>query len=69
MSEATMHDNGVAALLEVAGLELSSVRPDGSLPVLRGVVTNLIAGALLLGVGIACLLKGRANRRKQGAGP
>ena len=38
-------------------------------PLLRGVVTNLIAGSLLLGVGIACLLKGRANRRKQGTGP
>ena len=38
-------------------------------PALRGIVTNLIAGSLLLGVGIACLLKGRANRRKTGAGP
>ncbi len=38
-------------------------------PVVRGVVTNLIAGVLLLGVGVACLLKGRANRRRKGTGP
>ena len=37
-------------------------------PALRGIVTNLIAGSLLLGVGIACLLKGRAVRRQKAAG-
>ncbi len=37
-------------------------------PLLRGVVTNLIAGALLLGIGIAAVLKGRANIRKRGSG-
>lgn len=45
------------------------VRETPQVPVLRGVVTNVIAGSLLLGVGIACLLKGRADRRKKGAGP
>ncbi len=45
------------------------VRETPQVPVLRGVVTNLIAGSLLLGVGVACLLKGRANRRMKGAGP
>ena len=45
------------------------VRETPQVPVLRGVVTNLIAGSLLLGVGLACLLKGRADRRRKGAGP
>ncbi len=45
------------------------VRETPQVPLMRGVVTNLIAGSLLLGVGLACVLKGRANRRKQGAGP
>ena len=44
------------------------VRETPQVPLLRGVVTNLIAGSLLLGVGIAALLKGRANLRKQGSG-
>ena len=35
-------------------------------PAVRGIVTNLIAGSLLLGVGVACVLKGRSNIRKQG---
>jgi hypothetical protein len=45
------------------------VRETPQVPVLRGVVTNLIAGALLLGIGVASILKGRANRRGTGAGP
>jgi hypothetical protein len=44
------------------------VRETPQVPVLRGVVTNVIAGSLLLGVGVACLLKGRANRRQKGTG-
>ncbi|KPJ90446.1 MAG: hypothetical protein AMS18_10905 [Gemmatimonas sp. SG8_17] len=44
------------------------VRATPQVPVLRGVVTNLIAGSLLLGVGIASLLKGRADRRGKGTG-
>jgi len=45
------------------------VRETTMVPLLRGIVTNLIAGTLLLGVGIACVLKGRANIRKESAGP
>jgi hypothetical protein len=44
------------------------VRETPMVPALRGVVTNLIAGALLLGIGIAAVLKGRANIRKRGSG-
>jgi hypothetical protein len=45
------------------------VRETPRVPALHGVITNLIAGSLLLGVGLASILKGRANRRKKGAGP
>ena len=45
------------------------VRETPQVPVLRGVVTNIIAGSLLLAVGIASILKGRANIRKTGTGP
>jgi hypothetical protein len=45
------------------------VRETPQVPALRGVVTNVIAGSLLLGVGIASVLKGRANIRKKGTGP
>ena len=42
------------------------VRETPQVPLSRGIVTNLIAGALLLGAGIISILKGRANRRKKG---
>ena len=45
------------------------VKETPQVPLLRGMVTNLIAGSLLLGVGVAALLKGRANRRKMGTEP
>jgi threonine/homoserine/homoserine lactone efflux protein len=35
-------------------------------PQLHGVVTNLIAGILLLGVGVISILRGRANLRRRG---
>ena len=41
------------------------VRETPQVPAARGIVTNLIAGALLLGVGIASILRGRANSRKR----
>ena len=41
------------------------VRETPQVPLTRGIVTNLIAGALLLGVGIGSFLKGRANSRKK----
>ncbi len=45
------------------------VKETPQVPLLRGIVTNLIAGSLLLGVGVAALFKGRANRRKMGSEP
>lgn len=41
------------------------VRANPLVPLLHGVVANIIAGVLLLGAGIACFLKGRANKRKK----
>jgi predicted metal-binding membrane protein len=41
------------------------VRANPLVPLLRGVVTNIIAGVLLFGAGIACFLKGRANKLKK----
>ena len=35
-------------------------------PLIRGIVTNLIAGSLLLGIGVLSILKGRANQRRKG---
>ena len=40
------------------------VRETAQVPLLRGVVTNLIAGTLLLGVGVISILKGRVNQRR-----
>lgn len=34
-------------------------------PLVRGVVTNIIAGLLLLGAGIFCIVKARINKKKQ----
>jgi len=45
------------------------VRGKPEVPAVRGIVTNLIAGSLLFGFGVTCLLKGRADRRKKGAEP
>lgn len=42
------------------------VRETPQVPLMRGVVTNLIAGSLLLGVGLVSLLRGRANQRRKG---
>jgi uncharacterized membrane protein len=41
------------------------VRETDQVPLLRGVVTNIIAGSLLLGVGIISVLKGRANQQRK----
>lgn len=41
------------------------VRGTEQVPLLRGVVTNLIAGSLLLGVGVLSVLKGRSNQRRK----
>ena len=45
------------------------VRGTPQVPLMRGVVTNLIAGSLLLGVGVASVLRGRANQRRKGLIP
>jgi len=42
------------------------VRGTPQVPLMRGVVTNLLAGSLLLGVGVISVLKGRANQRRKG---
>lgn len=42
------------------------VRGTEQVPQMRGVVTNIIAGSLLLGVGLISILRGRANQRRKG---
>jgi len=41
------------------------VKGTPQVPLIRGVVTNIIAGLLLLGAGILSILKGRANKRRE----
>ncbi len=41
------------------------VKATPQVPRLHGIVTNIIAGLLLLGIGLACVIKGRANKRKR----
>ena len=41
------------------------VRETPQVPLMRGVVTNLIAGLLLLGVGVFSIIRGRANKRRR----
>lgn len=45
------------------------VRGTPQVPVMRGVVTNLLVGSLLLGVGLLSILKGKANQRKRASTP
>lgn len=45
------------------------VRERPQVPAIRGIVTNILAGSLLLAIGIASMLKGRAERGKKGTGP
>ena len=40
------------------------VRGTPQVPLSRGIITNIIAGVLLLGAGVFSFLKGRANRRQ-----
>ncbi|MGD8726113.1 MAG: hypothetical protein PVH40_00640 [Gemmatimonadales bacterium] len=44
------------------------VRETPQVPLVRGIVTNLIAGALLLGAGVGSYLLGRARSRKEEQG-
>jgi uncharacterized membrane protein HdeD (DUF308 family) len=41
------------------------VKGTPQVPLIRGVVTNIISGFLLLAAGILSILKGRANKRKE----
>lgn len=41
------------------------VKATPKVPLIRGVVTNIIAGLLLLGAGVLSILKGRANKRRE----
>jgi hypothetical protein len=45
------------------------VRGTPQVPAIRGILTNLIAGSLLLGVGLLSVLRGRANKRRTESGP
>jgi hypothetical protein len=38
-------------------------------PLVRGVVTNIIAGLLLLGAGVLCIVKARIKKKTSGLGP
>jgi hypothetical protein len=41
------------------------VKGTENVPLMRGIVTNIIAAGLLLAVGIFSILKGRANKRRR----
>jgi uncharacterized membrane protein HdeD (DUF308 family) len=45
------------------------VKATPQVPLVRGIVTNIIAGLLLLGAGIFSIVKARVNRRKTGEVP
>ncbi len=41
------------------------VRGTENVPLLRGIVTNILAAVLLLAAGLFSILKGRANKRRR----
>lgn len=41
------------------------VKGTENVPLMRGIVTNIIASALLLAAGIFSILKGRSNKRRK----
>jgi hypothetical protein len=41
------------------------VKGTENVPIVRGVVTNIIASSLLLAAGVFSILKGRSNRRRR----
>ena len=41
------------------------VKGTANVPIVRGVITNIIASSLLLAAGIFSILKGRSNRRRR----
>ena len=40
------------------------VKATPRVPLIRGIVTNIIAGLLLLGTGIFCIIKARINQKR-----
>ncbi len=44
------------------------VQETPQVPAIRGIVTNLIAGGLLLAVGLGSYLKGKSNQRRKEQG-
>jgi len=45
------------------------VKATPQVPLVRGIVTNMIAGLLLLGAGIFSIVKAKVNKRKAGKVP
>jgi hypothetical protein len=45
------------------------VKGTENVPLVRGVVTNIIAGLLLLAAGVFSFLKGRSNKRRKSREP
>ncbi len=41
------------------------VKGTENVPIMRGIVTNIIAAALLLAAGVFSILKGKANKRRK----
>ena len=41
------------------------VKATPRVPIMRGIVTNILAGVLLLGIGLFSIAKARANRRRR----
>ena len=41
------------------------VKGTDNVPLMRGIITNIIAAALLLAAGVFSILKGRANKRRR----
>lgn len=42
------------------------IKETSNVPLIRGVVTNVLSALLLLGAGIFSFVKGRANKRRKG---
>lgn len=45
------------------------VRGNENVPVMRGIITNILAAILLLAAGVFSLIKGKANKRRKSRRP
>jgi prolipoprotein diacylglyceryltransferase len=45
------------------------VEPTPQVPLVRGIVTNIIAGVLLLGAGVLCIVKARIKKKASSLEP